>query len=78
LLLESSDWTFLITTNQAREYGYMRFSQHYENFKTLVNLLNIKEPSLDNFNFLKKLEEKNSLFPIIDYKIFKRRELDEK
>ncbi|MGB9856551.1 MAG: glycoside hydrolase family 57 protein [Dictyoglomaceae bacterium] len=74
LLLESSDWPFLITTHQAQDYGYKRFYQHFENFLNLSDLLKIKEPSVEAFNILKKLEETDSLFPNIDYKVFRRRE----
>jgi 1,4-alpha-glucan branching enzyme len=36
LLLESSDWPFLVTTAQAREYAIQRFSQHVERFEVLA------------------------------------------
>jgi 1,4-alpha-glucan branching enzyme len=36
LLLQSSDWPFLVTTGQAREYAIQRFSQHVERFNTLA------------------------------------------
>ena len=35
LLLESSDWQFLITTGAARDYGEARFVTHNEDFNTL-------------------------------------------
>lgn len=73
LLLESSDWPFLITTGQAREYGWKRFDEHYSNYKTLINYLELKEVTVKDFDFLKKLEDKDSLFSFIDYKIFERR-----
>jgi len=37
LLLESSDWPFLITTWQARDYASNRFSEHLDNFNNLIN-----------------------------------------
>lgn len=73
LLLESSDWPFLITTGQAKEYGFERFHRHHENFETLYRYLDNKEISVDEFNFLKKLENTDSLFSFIDYKIFEKR-----
>lgn len=73
LLLESSDWPFLITTGQARDYGYNRFNQHLDHFNKLLGLLKIKEPKVEEFSILKSLEEKDSLFPYIDYRIFRRR-----
>ncbi|MEN2983839.1 MAG: 1,4-alpha-glucan branching protein domain-containing protein [Dictyoglomaceae bacterium] len=73
LLLESSDWPFLISTYQARDYGYKRFYQHYENFLKLYGFLKIKEPKVEDFNLLKKMEDTDSLFPNINYNIFRRR-----
>jgi len=73
LLLESSDWPFLITTGQAKEYGYKRFEEHYSNYKTLLNYFDLKEVSVKEFEYLKKLENKDSLFSFIDYNIFERR-----
>ncbi|MCX7721261.1 MAG: DUF1957 domain-containing protein [Dictyoglomus thermophilum] len=73
LLLESSDWPFLITTGQAKEYGYKRFEEHYLNYKTLLTYFELFEVSVKEFEFLKKLEDKDSLFNFIDYKIFERR-----
>src|SRR5690606_27245521 len=37
LLLESSDWPFLVTTGQARQYAIQRFSQHLERFNDLAD-----------------------------------------
>lgn len=78
LLLESSDWPFLITTYQARDYGYKRFYQHFDNFQKLHSLLKIKEPKIEDFDFLKKLEDVDSLFPNIDYKLFRRKDDNER
>jgi len=37
-LLESSDWEFLVTTAQARQYAQKRFLAHYNRFKKLREL----------------------------------------
>ena len=39
LLLESSDWPFLVTTGQAKDYAIERFNTHHERFKTLADML---------------------------------------
>lgn len=39
VLLESSDWQFLISTWSARDYAEMRFTQHHENFLLLLKLV---------------------------------------
>ena len=37
LLLESSDWQFLITTKSARDYAEKRFNTHLEQFRALLD-----------------------------------------
>lgn len=37
LLLESSDWQFLITTKAARDYSEKRFNTHLEQFRALLD-----------------------------------------
>lgn len=37
LLLESSDWQFLITTKAARDYAEKRFNTHLEQFRALLD-----------------------------------------
>ncbi len=39
VLLESSDWQFLISTYAARDYAEMRFSNHYSDFKKVHGIL---------------------------------------
>jgi 1,4-alpha-glucan branching enzyme len=38
LLLQASDWAFVVTTGGALEYGYRRLSLHQERFERLCNL----------------------------------------
>jgi 1,4-alpha-glucan branching enzyme len=38
LLLESSDWQFLITTGAARDYAEMRFLTHNDQFLELKTI----------------------------------------
>ncbi len=39
VLLESSDWQFLISTWSARDYAEMRFTRHHEDFLYLLKLV---------------------------------------
>jgi len=39
LLLQSSDWPFLVTTGQAKDYAIERFNAHNDRFLTLVKML---------------------------------------
>jgi len=67
LLLQSSDWPFLITTWQARDYAVERFRKHQENFETLAGM--IENNSIDA-NYLESIESVDNPFPIIDYRAF--------
>lgn len=74
LLLQSSDWPFLVTTGQAREYALSRFSAHYDHFNSLIDMVERGEVVEQDRDFLKSLEERDNPFPQIDYKIFTPRE----
>lgn len=65
LLLESSDWPFLVTTGQAREYSIQRFSQHVERFNQLADSLENNTP---NRELADRYYELDKVFPDIDYR----------
>ena len=65
LLLESSDWPFLVTTGQARQYAVQRFSQHLERFLTLATSV---ERGTPDGELAARLWERDRLFPNIDYR----------
>lgn len=67
LLLEASDWPFLVTTGQAREYSIRRFSQHIERFDKLAESLEKRRPSRE---LADELWELDKVFPDIDYRWF--------
>ncbi len=70
LLLESSDWQFLITTGAARDYAELRFLTHNEQFIDLKTMWQAFE--LDgtlnehHSNRLAAIEERDNVFPDID------------
>ncbi len=67
LLAQSSDWPFLVTTGQAREYAIQRFSQHLERFNKLLMGLEIGSP---NRELAEEYWELDKLFPDIDFRWF--------
>jgi 1,4-alpha-glucan branching enzyme len=71
LLLQSSDWQFLISTWSARDYAELRFSRHYDHFKALVRMLKQDSLSTADMNYLKDCEQQDSCFPDLDLAIFK-------
>jgi 1,4-alpha-glucan branching enzyme len=70
LLLEASDWQFLITTWAARDYAERRVAEHYADFKRLGEMarqLEIGESlSVDGANTLRRLEREDFCFPDLD------------
>ncbi len=54
LLLQASDWQFIITRGQAIDYGIKRFMQHVSRFETLLDLA---EKLAQDSTYLGKLNE---------------------
>ena len=70
LLLQSSDWQFLITTWSARDYAENRIALHYENFNRLYKFASdygsgVTVPE-GEWAFLGKIEANDSLFPELE------------
>ncbi len=67
LILEASDWQFLITTGQAKEYGERRVLIHSGDFHRLANEL-VRYVKAGEFNtgLLEELEERDNAFrPVV-------------
>ncbi|HEY9745299.1 MAG TPA: 1,4-alpha-glucan branching protein domain-containing protein, partial [Oculatellaceae cyanobacterium] len=67
LLLQSSDWPFLVTTFQAKDYAVERFEKHVDNFNTLCTML--ESDKLDEGR-LQTLEDVDNPFANVDYRWF--------
>ncbi|PIU18503.1 MAG: DUF1957 domain-containing protein [Elusimicrobia bacterium CG08_land_8_20_14_0_20_44_26] len=68
MLAESSDWAFIMTTGTMVPYACKRTKQHLKNFLDLMNMLERKNIDI---NFLKTCEERNNIFPGMDYRIYR-------
>ena len=70
LLLESSDWQFLISTWNARDYAENRVSVHVADFQRLVKLVDAysanRALTAEDRAFLEKAKTRDSLFPDLD------------
>ncbi|MCU1254561.1 MAG: glycoside hydrolase family 57 [Candidatus Angelobacter sp.] len=70
LLLESSDWQFLITTKAARDYAEKRFTTHLEQFRVLLDTWRrfeaSRQISAEKLQELEAIELRDSVFPDID------------
>jgi 1,4-alpha-glucan branching enzyme len=70
LLLESSDWQFLITTGAARDYAELRFGTHKDQFAELKELWYsfVQTRDLNDYqrSRLSAIEQRDSIFKEID------------
>ena len=67
LLLQSSDWPFLVTTGQAKEYATERFQEHLTRFNQLASIAERGSPTSEDLVFTAALRERDNPFPAIDY-----------
>lgn len=68
LLVQSSDWQFLVTTGQAAQYAIHRFNTHLARFEKLASSLESGKPAEDA---AREYWELDKLFPDIDYRWFR-------
>jgi len=67
LLAQSSDWAFIMKTGTMVEYAVKRTKDHIARFTGLYE--GLKAGQIDE-GWLKDLEEKDNIFPNLDYKNF--------
>ncbi|MCD6134092.1 MAG: DUF1957 domain-containing protein [Candidatus Omnitrophica bacterium] len=67
LLAQSSDWPFIMKTGTFTQYVRKRFVEHLQNFYTLYYQFRRREVEED---VLRILEDKDNIFPEINYAIF--------
>ncbi len=70
LLLESSDWPFLITTMQAAEYAKKRFKGHVDKFNTLLDYVEGGKFDEEAIVYLTQLEDEDNPFSFIDFRVY--------
>lgn len=68
LLLQSSDWAFIMDTGAVAPYAHKRFKDHTVRFTKLWDM--IGKGSIDEA-FLGDLEWKDSIFQELDYRVFR-------
>jgi 1,4-alpha-glucan branching enzyme len=68
LLLQSSDWAFIMQTGTMPEYAEKRIKMHIHRFEKLSEM--ISNDNIDE-NWLTKIEYIDNIFPEIDYSIYR-------
>jgi len=76
LLLQSSDWQFLITTWSARDYAESRFTTHFDDFRALARsaekLLDDGELTPSDRELLEMLGQRDGVFQDLDLADWRR------
>ncbi len=70
LLLESSDWPFLVTTGQARDYAIDRFKIHLRRFQVLASALESGPITSVTMSQCREWRNLDNPFAQLDYHIF--------
>ena len=74
LLMQASDWPFLMTAGTARDYAGQRFSGHFADFKQLMLIAkNLREGGQwqqEEWMFLASKEQQDFLFPTLEQTLF--------
>jgi 1,4-alpha-glucan branching enzyme len=73
LLLQASDWPFLVTTGQARAYAIERFQGHVDRFNDLADRIEAGDAQ-GALSLAETLWERDKVFPTIDYRWFTERQ----
>ena len=68
MLLQSSDWAFILTNNTTTGYAKNRIKAHVFRFNKLYDFIN--EDKIDEA-WLAEVENRDKIFPEMDYRIFK-------
>lgn len=68
MLLQSSDWAFIMKTGTTVEYAHKRTRDHTFRFNKLYeDIVNDRI----NENWLREVENRDNIFPEMDYRIFR-------
>ena len=67
LLAQSSDWTFLITTQHSECYAQNRFKTHLNRFNRIYE--DIKNDTIDE-TYLDEIRKEDNLFEEMDYRVY--------
>ncbi|MHA1791928.1 MAG: 1,4-alpha-glucan branching protein domain-containing protein [Promethearchaeota archaeon] len=73
LLMEGSDWPFLLYTNQAADYANQRFHWHHQRFNILSwAAKDFNDKNRLDLNFLSEIEEIDNCFQDVNLEYFKK------
>lgn len=67
LLIEASDWPFLITTGQAKIYAINRFKEHVDRFDCLIGMLNSSNIDEGRLHDIEDIDKCFQSLPVSDF-----------
>jgi 1,4-alpha-glucan branching enzyme len=70
LLLQASDWAFIMKTGTMVEYARKRTREHTLRFTRLYDQLKQNDPAALDEAWLAQVESRDNLFPEIDYRVY--------
>jgi len=73
LLLQSSDWPFLVSTGQASQYAIQRFRSHTERFNRLLDAMESESPETAGA-LAEEYNELDNVFPDMDFRWFREQD----
>jgi len=75
LLMQGSDWPFLLFTAQAGEYANQRFHHHHQRFRKLIWAASkLSDASRLSEKELAEIEDIDCPWPVLDYDLFTRKD----
>jgi 1,4-alpha-glucan branching enzyme len=75
LLMQGSDWPFLLFTTQAKEYANQRFHHHHQRFQKLIwAAKDLEDRSRISDAELGQMEDIDCPWPTLDWTLFDRSE----
>lgn len=62
MLMQSSDWFFMVTNNHTRDYALRRFFGHYTRFVRLMSMIHSGKFDQESIKWLESVEKQDRLF----------------
>ncbi|MGE5422293.1 MAG: 1,4-alpha-glucan branching protein domain-containing protein, partial [Ignavibacteriales bacterium] len=64
MLMESSDWFFMVTNNHTRDYAMKRFFNHYAKLMRLTDMVKSDRFDTESVQWLRGVQKEDQLFNI--------------
>jgi len=62
MLMESSDWFFMVTNNHTRDYAVRRFLEHFGKLVRLTEIVRMNQFSAETLEWINRIEEEDDIF----------------